>query len=174
MIIRISLLLILVSFALFLSADLLQSTTLPVLPDFITQLGLAILICAGALLLISGGIMIGRLIIRSVLDYFSEQQRLQRRLLFIQARQDQLKQLFYLRTLQINYFTELKRKRLLGSNDRKHILSLSKSIDKDLLSIKQQLPKSAYLQLQQENTHYRKQLDSEALLQLQQKIARLI
>lgn len=118
--------------------------------------------------------MIGRLIILSILEYFSEQQRLQRRLLFIRAKQDQLKQRFYLRTVQINYFAELKRKRLLASNDQKHIRSLSKAIDKDLLSIKQQLPKTAYLQLQQENTHYRKQRNSKALLELQQKIARLI
>lgn len=162
----------LISFVLFLSADLL-SPALPVLPEIITRLGLAILLCAITLLLITGGLAISRLIIRSVLDYFSEQQRLQRRLLFIQAKQDQLKQLFYLRTLQINYFNDLKRKRLLNSNNRKHIRSLSKAIDKELLSIKPQLSKTTYLQLQQEMVRYRNQQDSEALVKLQQKIAQL-
>jgi len=164
----------LISFILFLSADLLLSLALPVLPDFITLLGLAILLCAGTLLLTTGGMVISRQIIRSFLDYFSEQQRLQRRLLFIQTRQDQIKRLFYLKTLQINYFSELKRKRLLSINNRKHILSLSRAIDKDLLSIKQRLSKSTYQQLLQENARYRDRQDSEALLKLQQKIAQLI
>jgi hypothetical protein len=99
---------------------------------------------------------------------------LQRRLLFIQAQQDQLKQLFYFRTVQINYFNELKRKRLLSANNRQHIQSLSKAIEKDLQSIKQQLSKTTYLQLQQENDQYRDQQDVEALLKLQQKIATIV
>ena len=76
--------------------------------------------------------------------------------------------------LQINYFNERKRKRLLRANNRKHIQSLSKAIDKDLQLIKQQLSKTTYLQLQQENTQYRDRQDIEALLKLQQKIATLI
>ena len=92
-------------------------------------------------------------------------------MLFFQAKQDQLKQLFYFRTLQINYFNELKRKRLLRANNRQHIQSLSKAIDKDLLSIKKSLPKTTYRQLHQENVRYRDQQDIEALLKLQQKIA---
>ena len=118
--------------------------------------------------------MIIKRIIASCFDYFSARQRLQRRLWFNQAQQDRLKRLFYFRTLQINYFNELKRKRLLNTNNRQHIRSLSKAIDKDLHSIKQQLSKTTYLQLQQEYIRYRDGQDIEALLKLQQKIATLV
>jgi hypothetical protein len=171
MIIRIALLLMFAAFALFFSVDLLLWLAVPGLPGIMTQLGLATLLSAFALLLVTGLSVLIKLVIGSLLDYFSAAQRVQRRLLFFQAKQDQLKQLFYFRTLQINYFNDLKRKRLLRANNRQHIQSLSKAIDKDLLSIKKSLPKTTYRQLHQENARYRDQQDIEALLKLQQKIA---
>jgi len=51
---------------------------------------------------------------------------------------------------------------------------LSKSIDKDLLSIKDKLPETTYLQLQQENARFRNQQDIESLLKLQQKISTIV
>jgi len=174
MIIRIALLLMFAAFSELLSVDLLLWLAVPGLPGLLTQLGLVTLLSAFALLLITGLFVLIKLIIAACFDYFSARQRLQRRLWFIQAKQDQLKQLFYFRTVQINYFNELKRKRLLSANNRLHIQSLSKAIDKDLQSIKQQLSKTTYLQLQRQNIQYRKQQDIEALLTLQQKIATII
>jgi hypothetical protein len=174
MIIRIALLLMFAAFAVFLSADLLLWLAVPGLPGLMTQLGLATLLSSFALLLITGLFVIIKLIIASCFDYFSATQRVQRRLLFIQAKQNQLKQLFYFKTVQIRYFNDLKRKRLLSANNRQHLQSLSKAIDKDLQSIKQQLSRTTYLQLQQEMVHYREQQDVEALLKLQQKIATIL
>jgi len=174
LIIRIALLLAFSSFAVFVSVDLLLWLAVPGLPELMTQFGLATLLSAFALLLITGLFIIIKLIVASGFDYFSTKQRLQRRLLFIQAQQDRLKQLFYFKTLQINYFNELKRKRLLSANNRQHIKSLSKAIDKDLLSIKQQLSKTTYLQLHSENIQYRNQQDINALLKLQHKIATIV
>jgi hypothetical protein len=174
LIIRIALLLLVSSFAVFISADLLLWLAVPGLPELITQLGLAILLSAFALLLITGLLVITRLIIASCFDYFSAKQRFQRRVLFIQTKQDQIKRLFYFKTLQINYVNQLKRNRLLNSNNHQHIRALSKAIDKDLLSIKQQLSKKTYLQLQHENIEYRNQQDINALLKLQHKIATLV
>lgn len=171
MIIRIALLLMFAAFAVFISVDLLLWLAVPGLPRLMTQLGLATLLSAFALLLITGLFVMIKLIIASCFDYFSASQRLQRRLWFIHAQQDRLKQLFYFRTVQIHYFNDLKRKRLLSANHRLHIKSLAKAIDKDLQSIKQQLSKTTYLQLQRENIQYRNQQDIEALLKLQQKIA---
>jgi predicted membrane metal-binding protein len=161
------------AFAVFLSVDLLLWLAVPGLPGLLTQLGLLTLLSAFALLLTAGLFVVIKLVIAACSDYFSAKQRLQRRLWFIQARQDQLKQLFYFRTVQINYFNERKRKQLLRANNRKHIQSLSKAIDKDLRSMKQQLSKSRYQQLQQENIQYRDQQEVESLLKLQQKIANL-
>ncbi len=139
-----------------------------------TQLGLATLLSAFALLLITGLLLIGKLVVTACRDYFSTRQRLQRRLLFVQAKQEQFKQLFYFKKLQINYFNEVKRKRLLMADNRQQLQALSQAIDKDLLMIKPQLSKTTYLQLQQEKTRYRNQQDIEALLTLQQKIATLV
>ena len=173
MLIRITLLLMFAAFAVFLSVDLLLWLAVPGLPGLLTQLGLLTLLSAFALLLTAGLFVVIKLVIAACSDYFSAKQRLQRRLWFIQGRQDQLKQLFYFRTVQINYLNERKKKQLLRANNRKHIQSLSKAIDKDLRSMKQQLSKSRYLQLQQENIQYRDKQQVEALLKLQQKITTL-
>ena len=174
MIIRIALLLMFASLAVFMSVDLLLQLAVPGLPVVMTRLGLGTLLSAFALLLITGLAVIIKRIIASCFDYFSARQRLQRRLWFIQAQQDRLNRLFYFRTLQINYFNEFKRKRLLSTNNRQHIQSLFKAIDKDLQSIKQKLSKTTYLQLQRENAQYRDKQDVESLLKLQQKIATIV
>ena len=174
MIIRIALLLMFAAFAVFMSADMLLWLAVPGLPGLMTQFGLATLLTAFALLLITGLFIVIKLIIAACFDYFSARQRLKRRLWFNQSQQDRLKQLFYFRTLQINYFNEHKRKRLLSANNRQHIKSLSKAIDKDLHSIKQQLSKKTYLQLRRENIQYRDKQDADALLKLQQKIATIV
>ena len=173
LIIRIALLLMFSALTVFISADLLLWLAVPGLPPLLTQLGLLTLLSAFALLLTAGLFVVIKLVIAACSDYFSAKQRLQRRLWFIQGRQDQLKQLFYFRTVQINYLNERKKNQLLRANNRKHIQSLSKAIDKDLRSMKQQLSKSRYLQLQQENIQYRDQQQVESLLKLQQKIATL-
>jgi hypothetical protein len=169
LIIRISLLLVLASIPVFLLVEVLLWLAVPGLPQGLTELGSAMLLIAFALLISSALLGISKAIARSVSDYFSSKQRAQRRLLFVQARQDQVKRLFYFKTLQLKYFSELSRKRLLKVNNRKHIQSLSKAIDKDLLSIKKSIPGTTFKQLQQENARYRDQQDIEALLELQQK-----
>jgi len=161
----------LAAFVTLFSAYTLSHLALPAFSELMTRLGLAILLGAFILLFITGLLIISKFIISSCRDYFSARQRVQRRILFISARQDQLKRLFYFKTVQINYFNELKRKRLLKDNNRKHIQSLSKAIDKDLSLIKPQLGKVTYQQLRRENIYYRDHQDAEALLKLQQKIA---
>ncbi len=132
------------------------------------------LLSAFAVLIIAGILSVSKVVVRSALDYFSAKQRAQRRVWFVQAKQDQVKRLFYFKTKQIKYVNELNRKRLLKLNNRKHIQSLSRAIDKDLLSIKATLSETTYLQLQRDNIRYRSQQDIEALLKLQQKISTLV
>ncbi|MGZ8902425.1 MAG: hypothetical protein ACXW0H_02610 [Methylobacter sp.] len=174
MIIRISLLLILASLPVFLSVELLLWLAVPGLQGALTMLGSAMLLSAFAVLIGAGLWGVSKIFVYSAWDYFSSKQRVQRRLWFVQARQEQVKRLFYFKTRQIKYFNELSRKRLLKLNNRKHIRTLSKAIDKDLLSIKTKLPETTYLQLQQDNVRYRNQQDIEALLTLQQKIFTLV
>ncbi|MFA6050962.1 MAG: hypothetical protein WC762_00050 [Methylobacter sp.] len=166
--------LVIASIPVFLLVEALLWLAVPGLPQVLTQLGSAMLLIAFALLIISALFGISKIIARSVFDYFSSRQRAQRRLLFVQARQDQVKRLFYFKTLQLKYFSELNRKRLLKVNNRKHIRSLSKAIDKELLSIKKSIPGATFKQLQQENVRYRDQQNIEALLELQQKISTIV
>lgn len=174
MIIRIALLLFLAALPVFVAVEVLVRLAVPVLPNALTALGSAMLLSAFALLISTGLWGAAKIIVSSALAYCSATQRAQRRLWFIQARQDKVKRLFYFKTVQINYINELTRKRLLQRNTRKHIRALAKAIDKDLRAIKTQLPETSYRQLQQDNILYRNQQNVEALLQLQQKIASLI
>jgi hypothetical protein len=173
-IIRISLWLILASLPVFLLVELLLWLAVPGLPSVLTALATALLLSGFAALIVAGLWGVGKITVSSVLDYFSAKQRAQRRLWFAEAKQDQVKRLFYFKTKQIKYVNELSRKRLLKLNNRKHIRSLSKAIDRDLQSIKTNLPESAYRQLQQDHVRYRNRQDIEGLITLQQKIATLV
>ncbi|MDO9105351.1 MAG: hypothetical protein Q7U57_10355 [Methylovulum sp.] len=157
--------------ALFISADVLLSLSVSDLPVPITYLALAFMLGAFALLLTTGLLATVKHAMASLRDFFSARQRSLRRLWFVQAKQDQLKQLFYFKTVQLNYFNDLARKRLLVANNRKHINGLARTIAAELWSVKPQLSKAAFRQLQQEHRHYRSRLDGEGLLKLQQKIA---
>ena len=173
-IIRLSLLLVLATLPVFLLVELLLRLAVPGLPRVLTMLG-TIMLLSGFTLLILAGLWSGlKIIVGSALGYFSAGQRYKRRLWFIEARQDQLKRLFYFKTRQIKYVNEFTRKRLLKQNNRKHIRSLSKAIDKELLLIKSKLSETTYLQLRQDHDRYRNQQDIEALLILQQKIATFV
>lgn len=174
MIIRVSFLLFLLSLPVLVLAEVLLWLKIPGLPELIARFGSAMLLSALLILVMAALLAIPKLVIRAALKYFSAGERLQRRLMFVQARQEHVKQLFHFRALKVKYLSEMRRKRLLKANNRKHIRSLSKSIHKDLLAVKKELPKTTFRQLRQDNIRYRKRQDIEALLKLQQKIATLI
>ncbi|MGZ8159240.1 MAG: hypothetical protein ACXWT4_10570, partial [Methylobacter sp.] len=93
MIIRISLLLILASLPVFLSVELLLWLAVPGLPGALTMLGSAMLLSAFAVLIGAGLWGVSKIFVYSAWDYFSSKQRVQRRLWFVQARQEQVKRL---------------------------------------------------------------------------------
>jgi len=151
-------------------AELLSWLAVPALPDALSQLGLAMLLSAFVVLLCVGLAGALKMIGCTVADYFSSSQRTRRRLLFAQARQDQVKRLFYFRTVQLKYFNALKRTRLLKANNRKHIHLLSNAINQQLMSLKPSLAAETFKELQQQNARCRRQQNVEALLQLQKQI----
>ena len=170
MIIRLVLLLTLAAFGMMMLADLLLRLRLPNLPELFTQLGIVILLSAFLLLVIMGLLMVIKRILLAWKIYFSANQRLQRRLWFIQAKQDRLMRLLHFKRMQISYFTQLKRKQLLSANDQQQLQVLSKGIYRDLSRSKGQLPKATYVRLQQEYRQWLALQDMEALLTLQKKI----
>jgi len=170
MIIKLMILLTLAAFAMMMIADLLLKLSLPSLPELFTQLAIVTLLSAFLLLVVTGLLMIVKHIMLTWKSYFSASQRLQRRVWFIQAKQDRLIRLLHFRAVQISYFTKLKRKQLLNTNDQQQLQALSKEITRHLSRIKRQLPKATYAQWQQEHRHWLALKDIEALLKLQQKI----
>jgi hypothetical protein len=172
-IIRISLLLLVASLPIFLGVEVLLQLAVPMLPELITQLGAALLLSAFALLLLTAWWALMSCTMRSLIDYFSSQQRLQRRLLFLQIKQEQLQQFFQFRSAQVKYVNELERNRLLNANNRKHSLALVQSIKKELFLMEKSLPAATFQQLKQELDYFRSRQDIEALLKLQLKIRSL-
>lgn len=173
MIIRIALLLFIASISALLIGELLSWQAVPLFPDALLQLGVAMLL-GSFTVLVGAGLAAGfKISARSIADYFSSAQRTRRRLLFAQARQDQVKRLFYFRTVQLKYFNALKRTRLLKANNRKHIHTLSNAINQQLLSLKPNIAPETLKELQQHNARYRRQQNVAALFQLQQHIANL-
>ena len=170
MIIKIVLLLTSAAFAMIMIADLLLKLSLPSLPELFTQLGIVTLLSAFLLLVVTGLLMVIKRIMLTWKAYFSASQRLQRRVWFIQSKQDRLMRLLHFRAVQISYFTKLKRKQLLNTNDQQQLQALSIEITRHLSRIKRQLPKATYVQLQQERRQWLALKDMGALLRLQQKI----
>lgn len=171
MLIKAALLLVIAAFAVLASVDVLLWLAIPGLPHLLARIGVWLLFAAFALLL-GGGMVV--LIVRigaACAEYFSASQRMQRRIWFIQGQQNRLERLFYFKAKQINYINERKRKRLLIADNQRQIKALAAVVAQDLLVIKPKLSKTRFKQLQQEHTRYRKQLDVDALLELQQKIA---
>lgn len=173
MIIRIALGLIASAFLALLIDKLLLWRHVPLLPELATRLGIVLLLLGFGILLLGGLVLLGRLVCRTIADYFSAPQRDLRRWLFTANHQENLKQRFYLQKLKVSITNDAKRQRLLIADNRKHIRTLSKVIQRDLSALKRQLPKPDYQQLEQELRDYRKQLNAEALLILQLKIANL-
>jgi hypothetical protein len=174
LIIKTALLLIGLSLLILLSADLLQRLSVPGFPELITVLGMISLLSGFGLLVGNALLGIVKQTFFSTCHYFSAKERWLRRNFFIEAKQEQLKQLAYFKTLKVRYINTLKKQRLSKANDQKHIRQLSTAIAHDLKSLKKKLPKTTYLELQKENHQHRNQLDAEALLRLQQKITALV
>ncbi len=174
MIIRISLLLVISSVMIFILADFSSPLGFRTLTGNLAQLGSAVMLSAFTLLMIKGLLAVALTVIHSIAEYFSCQQRRQRRLFFIQSKQDQIKRLFYFKRVQLLYLTEQKIKCLLNRNNEQQLHSLSKAIHNDLLLLKKNIPGPIVKQLHYENKRYRNRRDIEALLKLQQKVSTLV
>ena len=171
MIIKIALYLLLLSFALFVSDDILLELGIPKAPELVTRLGLFSLLMAFLMLCISGLVFIMSHIMQSLLNYFSTHKRIHRRLLFIEAKQLQLKQLFFFKAKQIEYFHEQHKTRILKEDNQRQIKALLLLIDRDLQHLKKHLPKADYLTLAQARKQLYSDQNINGLLELQKTIA---
>lgn len=140
---------------------------------FTLKLAAFLLLSAFGLLILASFAGIAKQLFVSFHDFFSAPQRENRRVLFAQNKKNTTQSLFYFKRLQLNYFKELQRKKILEKNNRKHINALSKSIEQQLQSVNHLISKDLFSQLQLENRRYRSQQNEQALLELHQKISSL-
>lgn len=174
MLIRFALWMIFLCLPLFLLAKVLLIFTFIVFAAFATQFAAFLLLAAFGLLIFGG--LVGSL--KRVFDflrhYFSAQQRENRHFLFIKNQKNQRQRLFYFQRLQLHYFKERQRKNLLEKNNRDQINALSNAIERELQSIKHEISKDLFSQLQLENRRYRTKKNEQALLELHHKISTLV
>lgn len=157
--------------AAFISSDVLLRLGLPWLPEFITQLGLSILLGGFSLLILSGLVLLGKRVGMSISEYFSAPQTQLRKLWFTQNQQLNLSQRFQLQQLKLYLNYETQRRRLLNADNQRQLRALAKTINKQLRPLKKRVPKTTYQQWRHELSVGLQQQDSLALLTLQQKIA---
>lgn len=155
------------------TAKILVWLVLPDLPESLFRLGSVLLLSALALLGFAGLVLMAKIVIHSARQYVSSKQRIRRKLLFIQSKQNRIDRMFYFRKLHINYFHAQHKKQLANANDRQHIRLLSKAIHRELIARKENLPSASFRQLQKEHARCRVSEDSGALLKLQQKIVEM-
>lgn len=170
MIVRISLLLLLAALMAFVVMDILVWLAIPVLPHALSPLGIGLLLTSFGLLLATGILLLAKRVLKSVVDYFSNHHRMQRRLLFIAQKQQEITRLFHLKTDKITYLAELKRKRLLRKNNQKHLRTLSKTINTELFALKNSISDHQFKQLHADHIRYKNSQNIDALLKLQQQI----
>ena len=173
MLIRAALLLILLCLPLFIVAKVLLIFTFIIFAAFATQLAAFELHVGFGLLIFAGMFGILQRFWHVLRHYFSAEQHGQRELLFIKNKRSHRQRLLHFQRLQLTYFKERQRKRLLEENNRQQINALSAAIERDLQRIKHLLSKDHFSQLQDENRRYRLKQNEQALLELHQKIVTL-
>ena len=171
MLIRVALWLFLLCLPLFILAKTLLMFTFFVIATFAMQGATFLLFVAFGLFIFSGLIFIIKNVWSVFRQYFSTEQRAQRHILFVKNQKNTQQRLFHFQRLQLDYFKERQRKKILEQNNQKQIDALSKSIDRELQRIKSQLSNDYFSQLELENHRYRVQQNETALLKLHQKIA---
>lgn len=140
-------------------------------PGIFTSLGVATLLLAFILLTGFWLFRLSQSVVQGINHYFSAHQRALRQFWHSQAKHAQLISLFHFKTEYLQYRNELQRTRLSKRNTRKHLRSLSKTIEKDLSARKNYYSKTVYQQLRHDYLRYKKRQDIQALLTLQQKIS---
>lgn len=148
------------------------------LPLFLFALTIKIaalmLLFACGLLFFLGLINVLKRCFNVVCTYFSAQARENRKMLFSQNQKQTHQRLLHFKCLQLHYFKELEREKLLKKNNATHINALFDAIERDLSRHKQNIPKTSFLQFQRENRLFRRQQNEQALLELHVKISTFV
>ena len=173
MVINLALFLYFAALSFFLSAQLFVWSALPVIGGLLFKLGALLILGAFAFLFFSGLFLFTKIALASFLDYFSRIHRLKRHYLRIRNHHDQIDRLFHFKMQKVRHCRKQTVKRLIVTNDHKHLRALSTAIHKDLQAKKKKLPLKTYQRMLCECLYFRMQKDNQSLLKLQQKITEL-
>ncbi|MCX7074341.1 MAG: hypothetical protein NTZ70_05955 [Methylococcales bacterium] len=171
MLIRIALWLFLLCLPFFIVAKALLIFTLFVIASVAMKGALFLMLAGFSLFILAGGIFIFRQLWCIFQQYFSTEQCFQRHMLFVKNQKTNRQRLLYFQRLQLNYFKERQRKKILEKNNRQQIKVLSNAITHELKQIKAQISHEIFSKLELENYRYRLQQNETALLELHNKIA---
>jgi biopolymer transport protein ExbB/TolQ len=174
MIIRIALWLFLLCLPIFLLAKALLIFAFVLIASLVMKGAIFLMFAAFGLLIFSGLFFILKHIWQTLKTYFSTQERENRRILFTENQTSHRQRLFHFQRLQLHYFKEQQRKKILEKNNLKHIQQLSDAIEQELNRSKSQLSKTDFSKFQRENRLFRLQKNELALLELHQKIATIV
>ncbi len=170
MIIRVALWLFLLCLPLFLVAKALLIFAFFIVASFAMQGAIFLMFAAFGLFIFSGLIFTIKSVWRIFRQYFSTEEREQRHILFVKNQTQNRQRLFHFQRLQLNYFREHQRKKILQQHNSKEINALFKLIEQNLKRVKSQLSKTEFLQFRRENRRYHAQQNEQALLELHHKI----
>ncbi len=102
--------------------------------------------------------------------YFDREAMALRRLLSLFARRNDERRQFQQQATQLRYWAQVRRRRLLAANNRKHVRALFKAVDGELRAAKPQLPPRSYQQLRKALRGSLKREDVEAILALRRQL----
>ncbi len=174
MLIRIALWLFFLCLPVFLLAKALLIFTFFIIASFVMNGAIFLMFAAFGLFIFSGLFFVLKQIWQTFKQYFSNQERENRRILFVENQTNHKQRLFHFQRLQLHYFKERQRKKILEQNNLKQINQLFESIEQELNRAKSQLSKKEFSQFQHENRRFRLQKNELALLELHQKIATIM
>ncbi len=109
-------------------------------------------------------------LLRELRAYFCQEAAILRRLLAIQAQRGHFEQLTMLKNRQLQYFSRVKRQRLLAADNRKQLRTLYNAINQELQAVRTSLPAAAYQSMYQSLREYYKHANAEGMLTLRRQI----
>lgn len=129
-----------------------------------------VMLLALILLALLGVITLFKAVCREFSAYFNRESAALRQLLSLQMRRQDVEQRKAAEWRQLDYFNRFKRQRLLVADDRKQLMELSDAINRELQTVRTQLPTAKYKDLCKALRRCRKQADAAAMLALRQQI----
>jgi len=129
-----------------------------------------VMLLALILLALLGAIALFKAVCREFSAYFNRESAALRQLLSLQMRREDVERREAAEWRQLDYWHRLRRQHVLTADNRKQARELSDAINRELQTVRAQLPTAIYKDLRKALRRCRKQADATAMLALRQQI----